>query len=76
MKQKHAKHVKMHQFAVGEYASLQIPRVDRASTDLQRLPCVIIEVVGKAQAMYHLCCKSGVLRTCFHAGELEPFKAT
>ena len=26
--------------------------------------------------MYRLRCKSGVLRTCFHAGKLEPFRAT
>ena len=27
------------------------------------LPCVIVEVIGKAQAMYRLRCKCGVFRT-------------
>ena len=52
MKRKHSKNVKTHTFAVREYASLHIPRIDRTCRDLQRLPCVVVEVVGKAQAMY------------------------
>ena len=75
MIQKHLKYSKTHKFEVGEYASLRIPRIDRSSTDLQRLPCVIVEVIGKAQSMYRLRCKFGILQTCFHAGDLEPFKA-
>ena len=76
MQQKHAKKSKIHTFQVGEYASLRIPRIDRASTDLQRLPCVVVQVIGKAQSMYRLRCKHGVLRTCFHAGDMEPFSGT
>ena len=54
------KHFKIHKFEVGEYASLRIPRIDQTSTDLQHLPCVIVEVIGKAQTMYRLRCKCGV----------------
>ena len=76
MKRKYAKRTNIHTFGVGEYASLRIPRIDRAATDLQRLPCVIVQVIGKAQAMYRLRCKYGVLSTCFHAGNLESFSGT
>ena len=76
MIRKHAKNVKTHKFAVGDYASLRIPRIDRTCTDLQRLPCVVVKVIGKAQTMYRLCSKYGVLATCFHAGDLEPFEAS
>ena len=31
------------------------------------------ESVGKAQDLYRLLCKSGVLSNCFNAGDLEPF---
>ena len=73
MKLKCSKRVKTHTFAVGEYASLRIPRIDRTSTDLQRLPCVVVQVLGKAQEMYRLRCKYG---TCFRAGDLESFKGS
>lgn len=76
MKLKHSKRVKTHTFAVGEYASLRIPCIDRTSTDLQRLPCVVVQVVGKTQEMYRLRCKYGVLQSCFRAGDLESFKAS
>ena len=36
-----------HKFTVGDRVTVQIPKVDRASTDLHRLPCVIIKVVWK-----------------------------
>jgi len=76
MKLKHSKRVKTHKFTVGEYASLRIPRIDRTSTDLQRLPCVVVQVTGKSQEMYRLRSKYGVLRSCFRAGDLEPFTAS
>ena len=76
MQRKHAKNAKIHVFTVGEYASVRIPRIDRTATDLQRLPCIIVEVIGKAQSMYRLRCKHGVISTCFHAGDLEPFSGT
>ena len=53
-----------------------VPRTDRASTDVHRLPCVVIEVVGKAQVMYRLRSKFGVLKVCYHAGDLEGYSGT
>ena len=53
--------------------SVRIPRFDRANTDLQRLPWIIVEIVGKACTMYRLCYKIGVLNTCYGAGDLELF---
>ena len=75
MGQKYSKHNGHHikQFAVGDNVSVRIPRIDRANTDLQRLPCIIVEIVGKACTMYCLCCKVGVLNTCYGAGDLELF---
>ena len=73
MQRKHSQQHKVRIFNVGESASLHIPRIDRAATDVQRLPCVIVQVVGKAQTMYRLRCASGVLARCYTAGDLEPF---
>ena len=50
-----------------------MPRIDRASTDLQRLACVVVDIVGKAQCVYCLRCSTGVIQRCYHAGDLELF---
>ena len=73
MKQKHSLVHKVKKFSVGESVGLRIPRIDRTATDVHRLPCVIVKVVGKAQDMYRLRCSSGVLHKCYRADELEPF---
>ena len=52
---------KMHtvrEFRVGEHVSFWILRIDQSCTDLLRLPCIIVEVVGKAQSLHRLRCKS------------------
>ena len=36
-------------------------------------PCIVAEIVSKACTMYRLCCKVGVLNTCYGAGDLELF---
>ena len=78
MGQKYSKHNGHHikKFAVGDSVSVRVPRIDRANTDLQRLPCIVVEIVGKACSMYRLCCKEGVLNTCYSAGDLELFNAS
>ena len=76
MKLKHVKKRKVREFTVGEFVSLRIPRIDRASTDVHRLPCVVVEVVGKVQVMYRLRSKLGVLKVCYHAGDLEGYSGT
>ena len=42
-------------------------------TYLPTLPCIVVEIVGKACTMYHLCCKVGVLNTCYGAGDMTLF---
>lgn len=41
-------------FEVGESVSLRIPRIDRTSSDLPRLPCIIVQVKGDAKQLYRL----------------------
>ena len=73
MKLRHAKQHKVREFTVGESVSVRVPRIDRASTDPQRLPCIVVEVIGRAQAVYRLRSKYGVLKVCYHAGDLEGY---
>ena len=73
MKHKHSLVHKVKKFVVGQSVSLRIPRIDRTATDVHRLPCVIVQVVGKTQDMYRLRCTSGVLDRCYRADDLEPF---
>ena len=51
MKLKYEKQHKVKEFRVGEYVSVLVPQIDRASTDLQRLPCVVVEVIRKARVV-------------------------
>ena len=64
---------KVKEFHVGDCVTVRIPRIDRASTDPNRLPCIIVQVIGTARAMYRLRCKSGVLNKCYSACDLELF---
>ena len=73
MKMKHAKKRKIQNFSVGDNVSIRIPRIDRSSTDCQRLPCVVVEIIGKAQPLYRVRSAVGVLTTCYHSGDLEYF---
>ena len=74
MKKKYAKNSKIMKYKIGDYVSVRIPRIDRASTDLQRLPCVVVGIIGKAQQLYRLRCKDGVLKSCLPASELELYE--
>ncbi|KAL5486832.1 hypothetical protein EMCRGX_G019367, partial [Ephydatia muelleri] len=65
---------KVKEFHVGDCVTVRIPRIDRASTDPNRLPCIIVQVIGTARAMYRLRCKSGVLNKCYSACDLELFE--
>ena len=76
MKERFEKHHKVKRFQVGQSVTLRIPHNDRTSTDPQRLACVVLEVVGKAKKMYRLQCKSGVLNTCYSAGDLEEYSGS
>ena len=41
-------------FKMGDLVTLRIPKIDRTSTDLPRLPCMVVEVRGKTQETYRL----------------------
>ena len=41
-------------FKEGDLVTIRIPKIDRTSTDMPRLPCLVVEVRGKAQESYHL----------------------
>ena len=56
---------------MGDCVTVRIPRIDWASTDPNRLLCIIVQVIGTACAMYRLRCKSGVLNKCYSACDLE-----
>ena len=45
---------KVKTFEAGDKVSVQIPRIDRTSSDLPRLPCIIVQVKGKVQCLYRL----------------------
>ena len=73
MEQKYSKQHKVKTFKPGDCVSVRVPRIDRASTDPQCLACIVVQVVGKAKALYRLRCKFGVLKVCYSAGDLEEY---
>ena len=64
---------KVRTFDVGDFVSVRIPRIDRAATDLHRLPCVIVECQGKKHFLYRLRCNIGVLESSYPGSELEVY---
>ena len=51
-------------FSVGDSVSVRIPRIDRTNSDLPWLPCIIVQVQGKAQHLYRL--RLGKIRNVVH----------
>ncbi len=49
-----AKRKKIMTFSQGDFVSVRIPRIDRASTDDHRLPCVVVERRGEKHYLYRL----------------------
>ena len=54
LKYSKAKRKKIRTFSVGNFVSVKIPRIDRTSTDLHRVPCIVVEVLGKEYHLYRL----------------------
>ena len=52
---------KVRVFEVGEAVSVRIPLIDRTSSDLPRLPCIVVEVRGEARQLYRLRYTSNIL---------------
>ena len=55
MKYSKGKRRKITTFSVGEVVSVRVPRIDRTSTDLHRLVCVIVECQGKEHLSAQVC---------------------
>ena len=62
---------KVHPFKVGDAVTVRIPRIDCAATDLHRLPCIVVQQLGKKLLLYRLQSEYGVLNTTFPGSELE-----
>ena len=54
LKYSKAKRKKIRTFSVGNFASVKSPRIDRMSTDLHRVACIVVEVLGKEYHLYRL----------------------
>ena len=67
------KNVCVSEFSVDDIVSILIPRIDRSSTDMPRLPCKIIRVCGNVTKMYKLACRHGVLNGMFRSGDLVSY---
>lgn len=73
MKERYGKKKKSQTFEVGDEVTVRIPKIDRAATDMHRLPCIIVDVRGKKYFLYRLLCEYGVLNTWFSDGDLEVY---
>lgn len=60
---------------MGDNVCLRIPKIDCTSTDLHRLPCVVI-CLGVKCFLYRLRCEYGVLDTCYPESELEAYNSS
>ncbi len=47
---------KVKNFAVGEVVSVRILRIDRTSSDLPRLPRIVVQLKGEAKHLHRLRC--------------------
>ena len=54
MKYCKSKHKKVQTFSVGDFVGVQIPRIDRSSTDSNRVMCVVVEKLGNKHHLYRL----------------------
>ena len=45
---------KVQTFNVGDFVSIKVPHIDRTSTDLHRLPCIVVQRLGSKHFLYRL----------------------
>ena len=55
----------------GSVVTVRIPTVHRASEDLPRLLCKVVDVVGKDGSLFKLACPYGILNSLYDMGDLE-----
>ena len=64
-------------FKEGDMVSFMVPKIDRCSTDLQRIPGVIHSVSGGDQVKYYKVATSvGMIKNKFRSGDLTTFSGT
>ena len=73
MKERYGKKKKTRTFEIRAKVTVRIPKIDRATTGMHRLPCIIVNVRGKKYFLYRLQCEYGVLDTWFSDGDLEVY---
>ena len=54
LKYSKAKRKKFCTFLVGNFVSVKSPRIDSTFTDLHRVACIVVEVLGKEYHLYRL----------------------
>ena len=54
MKYCKAKNKKVMTFNLGDFVSIKVPRIDRSSTDIRRLPCIVVQKLGSKFYLYRL----------------------
>jgi hypothetical protein len=72
-KQSKNKRAKVQPFERGDYVTVRIPPQDRMSTDMPRLPAVVVEIRGTKRISYRLRSKYGVLERLYDDNNLEGF---
>ena len=55
----------------GSFVLVRIPTVDRASGNLPRLLCKVVDVGGKDGSLFKLACIYGILNSLYDMGDLE-----
>ena len=64
-------------YYVGDSVSVKIPKIDRSSTDLSRIPGVIIKVAGHKVISYQIGTEYGILNDCYRAvGDLQHYSGS
>ena len=59
---------------VGDYDSVRVLRIDRAGTELLRLPCTVVERNG--EDLHRVRSSSGILQNGYRAGNLDFLRGT
>ena len=60
-------------FNVGDPVSIAVPKIDRSSTDLPRIPGRVVKVNGSKQPTYTVGTAFGLLKTALRAGDLQRY---
>jgi polycystin 1L2 len=72
-KQTRNKRVRLQAHVVGDYVTVRVPHQDRTSSDLPRLPAIIVEVQGTKRFSYRLRSLHGIIDRLYDENNLEKF---